>query len=78
MDKPEVPQKQPYIMTVKPGKYAWCRCGKSSTQPYCDGAHKGTSFTPVIEVIEEEKKIAWCGCKQSSKIPYCDGTHSKL
>ncbi len=78
MEKPTIAQKSPYVKDEKSGKYAWCACGKSTNQPYCDGSHKGTSFTPKIEVLDEDKKIAWCGCKNSSKGAFCDGTHSKL
>jgi CDGSH-type Zn-finger protein len=78
MEKPECPQKAPFVMDVEPGTYAWCSCGRSATQPYCDGAHKGTEFRPVIEQVDEAKKVAWCGCKVSGKAPFCDGSHSKL
>lgn len=78
MSLPQIAQKKPYVVEVKPGKYAWCACGKSSIQPYCDGSHKGTGFTPVIEIIDKIKTVAWCGCKHSSKVPYCDGTHISL
>ena len=78
MDKPKIAQKSPFVMEVKPGKYAWCACGKSSNQPYCDGSHKGTNFVPVLEEITEQKTVAWCGCKHSANSPFCDGTHSKL
>ena len=78
MDKPKIAQKAPYVVDVKPGKYAWCACGLSTNQPYCDGSHKGTSFTPTIEEITEEKKVAWCGCKNSANGSFCDGAHAKL
>lgn len=78
MEKPNIAQKTPYVIDVEPGKYAWCACGKSSRQPYCDGSHKDTPFTPVIEEVAEAKKVAWCGCKQSGNKPFCDGSHSKL
>lgn len=78
MEKPDVPQKAPFVMEVEPGNYAWCSCGKSTNQPYCDGAHKGSSFSPIIEVVEEKKVVAWCGCKNSSKGGFCDGSHSQL
>ena len=78
MDKPEVPQKSPYVIKCEPGTYAWCACGKSSKQPYCDGSHKGTEFSPVIEKITETRNIAWCGCKSSANAPFCDGSHSKM
>ena len=78
MSKPKVATKQPFVMTVEPGTYAWCACGESATQPYCDGSHKDTEFNPSVEKVEEEKKVAWCGCKQSGSAPFCDGTHKKV
>lgn len=78
MKEPKIAQKSPYVLDMDPGKYAWCACGQSSNQPFCDGSHKGTEFTPVIEDITEAKKVAWCGCKQSANKPFCDGTHAKL
>jgi CDGSH-type Zn-finger protein len=78
MSDPQISQKRPYILEIHPGKYAWCSCGKSQRQPFCDGAHKGTNFKPVIVEIKEKQTIAWCGCKHSKNGPYCDGTHKKL
>ncbi|MGI9542131.1 MAG: CDGSH iron-sulfur domain-containing protein, partial [Cyclobacteriaceae bacterium] len=74
MDQPSIPQKNPYVMDLEPGNYAWCACGKSENQPYCDGSHKGSEFTPIVEKITEAKKVAWCGCKHSGNKPYCDGS----
>lgn len=78
MEQPHISQKAPYVMDLQPGTYAWCACGRSHNQPYCDGSHKGTEFKPVIEKIESAKKVAWCGCKNSGSKPYCDGTHRNL
>ncbi len=78
MEKPKITQKMPYVMDVQPGKYYWCACGQSKNQPYCDGSHKGTSFTPVMTEITEAKKVAWCGCKMSNNKPFCDGIHKKI
>ncbi|MBL57530.1 MAG: glutamate synthase [Flavobacteriales bacterium] len=78
MSKPEVAQKAPYVVELEPGNYAWCSCGKSANQPYCDGSHSGTTFRPIIEKIEEKKVVAWCGCKNNGGGPFCDGSHSKL
>jgi CDGSH-type Zn-finger protein len=74
----KIAQKSPYVLDMEPGKKAWCSCGHSSNQPYCDGSHKGKGFSPIIVEIEDAKKVAWCGCKQSSNAPFCDGTHSNL
>jgi len=78
MSDPKVAQKSPYVLEMEPGKYAWCACGLSEKQPFCDGTHKATDINPIIEEITEKKKVAWCGCKQSGKKPMCDGSHNKL
>ncbi|MCA9412764.1 MAG: CDGSH iron-sulfur domain-containing protein [Candidatus Omnitrophica bacterium] len=73
-------QNKPFVMKVEPGKYAWCACGQSETQPYCDGSHSrcGSEKRPHIVTIEDGKNVAWCGCKQTKTPPYCDGSHSRL
>ena len=66
---------------VKLGKgeeYYFCACGRSKKQPFCDGSHEASGMLPIIEVIEEAKKVAWCGCKSSENAPFCDGTHKKF
>lgn len=78
MADPKIPAKVPYVLDVQPGKYAWCACGSSKKQPYCDGSHAGTPFTPHIETITAARKVAWCGCKHSCTKPFCDGSHKKL
>jgi len=78
MDEPKIAQKTPFVQETEPGKYAWCQCGQSNNQPFCDGSHKGTGFSPVVTEVDEAKKIAWCGCKHSGNKPFCDGSHSTL
>ena len=78
MEDPKIVQKKPFVLDMEPGTYFWCSCGKSSTQPFCDGSHKGTAFRPVKTVVEDQKKIAWCGCKKSSNGAFCDGTHAHI
>ena len=78
MNKPICAQKSPYVLTGEKKKYAWCAYGKSEKQPFCDGSHKGTEFSPIIVDNTKEGSIAWCGCKATGNSPYCDGTHSKL
>ena len=78
MTKPICAPIRPYILNGEKKRYAWCACGKSDKQPFCDGSHKGTDFTPIIVDNEKEGNIAWCGCKVTGNSPYCDGTHSKL
>ena len=63
---------------VEQGKsYYWCSCGKSSKQPFCDGSHKGTEFSPLVYKAELTKKMFFCACKQTIKQPFCDGSHNK-
>jgi len=78
MSEPEISQKSPYVQELEPGNYAWCACGKSKGQPYCDGSHKGSEFSPVVVKIEEKKRVAWCGCKHSKNGAFCDGSHKSL
>lgn len=78
MSEPKIAQKAPFVIEMEPGSYAWCACGGSKNQPFCDGSHRGTGLQPIITKIEEKRKVAWCGCKQSKNPPYCDGTHKNL
>ena len=78
-DQAVVSQKSPYLVEVEAGKsYFWCSCGRSEKQPFCDGSHKGTTFTPLKFESEKSKQLFLCGCKQTDKQPFCDGAHSKL
>ncbi len=66
----------PFGIDVESGKsYFWCACGKSAKQPFCDGSHKGTEFTPLKFDATESKKAFFCGCKATKSSPMCDGSH---
>ena len=79
MEQPVIAQKSPFQVDVEAGKsYFWCACGRSKSQPFCDGSHKGTGLTPVQFKPEESKTVWLCGCKQSKGRPMCDGTHKSL
>lgn len=79
MSEPDVPQKAPYAVDVEEGQsYFWCSCGKSATQPLCDGSHKDTEFKPMKYTAEESKKVFFCGCKATKASPMCDGSHKAL
>ncbi|MDB5649950.1 MAG: iron sulfur, CDGSH-type, partial [Hyphomicrobiales bacterium] len=51
---------------------------RSASQPFCDGSHKGTDFTPMEWTAPKTRKVHFCGCKQSVNKPMCDGTHGKI
>jgi len=79
MEKAVIAQKSSYPTEVEAGKsYWWCACGRSKTQPFCDGSHKGTSFRPVEYKAEQSRTVYFCGCKQTAKPTMCDGTHKSL
>ena len=78
MNVPVQASNTPYAIEVEAGSdYWWCACGRSQNQPFCDGSHKGTPFTPVKYSALENKKVFFCGCKRSGGPPLCDGSHSK-
>ena len=65
------------VEVKKDKSYYWCSCGKSLKQPFSDGSHKGSEFSPFIYVADETKKIFFCACKQTNNQPFCDGSHNK-
>ena len=75
---PIIVASKPIVMELEPGTYHWCSCGLSLNQPFCNGAHKGTSFTPLAFSVSEKKQVALCLCKQTANAPFCDGSHHKL
>lgn len=78
-DTPIIAAREPVKIDVKQGEtYWWCQCGKSKTQPFCDGAHQGTSFAPMEYTATKDQPVFFCQCKQSARVPLCDGAHSKL
>lgn len=53
-EQPKLARKSPYAVQVEGGQsYMWCACGHSENQPFCDGSHKGTGFTPVKYTAEK-------------------------
>ena len=74
-----VADNKPHLIDLEENKnYAWCACGRSKNQPWCDGSHKITSIKPIIFTVANSGKKALCMCKQTSGQPYCDGTHNGL
>ena len=79
MTSPTIAQKGPFAVPVEAGKtYYWCACGQSKTQPFCDGSHKVTSFTPRSFTAEKNDTAFLCGCKHTKSAPFCDGSHKAL
>lgn len=69
----------PFYVELKAGQSVlWCKCGRSQSQPYCDGSHKGTDVLPVPYRATVDEEVLLCGCKRSANGPHCDGTHNSL
>jgi len=76
---PLIAYRKGFYHEVKAGKrYLWCSCGRSQSQPFCDGAHVGTGFLPVSFKAERDEDVIFCGCKHTATAPFCDGAHSNL
>jgi CDGSH-type Zn-finger protein len=78
-DKAMIAGSAPIGIDVEAGKdYWWCACGQSKNQPFCDGSHKGSSFSPVRWTATESRRVAFCTCKQTTAQPLCSGAHKEL
>ena len=79
MKNPIVADNKPKAVELTKGEtYYFCACGKSANQPFCDGSHAGTEFTPKEFTAEEDGEAYLCACKHSANTPFCDGTHKQF
>ena len=75
-EQPKVADNKPMAVNLEQGKdYYWCACGKSANQPFCDGSHSGSPFTPQNFTCEKAGEAYLCMCKKTKNPPYCDGSH---
>jgi len=78
MSEAVIAARQPAALELEPGTYYWCSCGRSQSQPFCDGSHNGTGLQPLSFELKEKRTVYLCQCKQSKHPPYCDGSHQGL
>ncbi|WP_303721036.1 CDGSH iron-sulfur domain-containing protein [Malonomonas rubra] len=74
MSKMNTDAKMPIVLTLEPGTYFRCTCGKSQNLPFCDGTHPAGDVVPLRFEISEQKKVYLCSCGESGSPPFCDGT----
>ena len=78
-DKPYIADTRPIPVDLKAGQDYWyCTCGKSKSQPFCDGSHGGTDFKPMQFSVDKDQKGFLCQCKRSGNPPFCDGSHKQI
>ncbi len=79
MSKPVIAANKPVKVSLSKGQeYHFCTCGRSRSQPFCDGSHACTSFNPKVIVADEDGEAWLCACKHTGNAPYCDGTHKQF
>ena len=78
MNEAQIAAREPVGVDVEEGKaYFWCACGRSASQPFCDGSHTGTGLSPLKYEATETKTLYFCGCKATDSAPLCDGSHNR-
>lgn len=79
MSRPVIADNKPIKTELEKGKeYYFCVCGRSASQPFCDGSHQGTGFEPKRFLADEDGDAWLCRCKHTANAPYCDGTHKNF
>ena len=80
MKNPIIADNRPVKVSLAKGQeYHFCTCGKSKSQPFCDGSHVGTTFSPRVIVSDVDDDDAYlCACKHTRNTPFCDGSHKQF
>ncbi len=74
MSKTNTDAGMPIAITLDPGVYYRCTCGKSQHLPFCDESQRGQHGQPLRFEIHQRQKVYLCGCGRSKTAPFCDGS----
>ena len=74
MSKMNVDAGMPIAITLDPGVYYRCTCGKSQHLPFCDESHRGTDSHPLRFEVTRRQKVYLCSCGKTANPPFCDST----
>lgn len=63
----------PIALTLDPGTYYRCTCGRSQHLPFCDESHSGSKHAPIAFTLHTRQKVYLCSCGKTGSAPFCDG-----
>ena len=65
MSNPIAADVKPVTVSLEAGKQIyWCACGRSKTQPFCDGSHRGTGISPLAFTPDESEEAKRPGARE--------------
>lgn len=72
MSNPIIANNRPAKISLEKGReYYFCRCGRSKQQPFCDGSHRDTSFTPPSTSLRRRREtLTYANVSTPARLPF--------